>query len=217
VELWEGRIRPSTVSRMGLLISGLRAALVVFAAMVAGCSGPGGAKQVHSGATTQRDARTATPKVLPIWGIYAAVIRQLVIKDHGFGRAPSPYRHVYVRNAVVRGVGDPIATLPRPQAFFAESTKIAIASRLGDLPPLTFVSSPKQATVGTFRHGGWPHAKHHGVLITLGPVRWLDDRTVLVPNSRWATPLNGQWLTYRVKLSHGSWNVVGTVGPVVIS
>jgi hypothetical protein len=187
---------------------------VVLAAVAAGCSGAHSTKSDSSTATGQRDPTTTAPNADPKSEIYAAVIRRLVMKDHGFGGAPSPYRHVYVRNAVVRGAGDPMATHLRLEAPFAESTRARIAAQLGDLPPLTFVSSVKEATVSG--PGEW-HAKHRGVLITLGPIRRLDARTVLVSNSRWSTPLNGQWLTYRLELRHGSWRVAGPVGSMAIS
>jgi hypothetical protein len=193
------------------------ASLVVSAAIAAGCNSTNTAKSVPSTPATEQDTTTTATRPQAKSEIYAAVIRQLVTEDHGFGGAPSPYRHVYVRNAPVQGAGNAMTSHLRPRAGFAEPTLTAIASQLGDLPPLTFVSASRQATVGSFRNGGWPHAKNGGVLITLGPIRWVGRRTVLVPNSRWATPLNGQWLTYRLKHSDGSWRVVGTVGPVAIS
>ena len=139
---------------------------------------------------------------------YAAVVRQLVTKDHGFGRAPSPYRHVYVLDGIVPTAADPSRFVDRPARPFPDGLARQISAGLGSLPPVSFVRSRGFAIAGA----GLGHVIHRGVLITLGRIEWVDAQTARVPNNRWATGLNGQWLTYTVRYDQSSWRVVGVSG-----
>jgi hypothetical protein len=140
--------------------------------------------------------------------VYAAVVRQLVARDHGFGGAASPYRRVYVLDGVVPDAADPMHPTDHPGARFAAGMARRIAAELGDLPPVRFVRSRRLVIRG---HAAG-HVIHRGVLITLGPIEWVDSRTANVGNSRWANGLNGQWLTYTITLRHSSWRVTGIAG-----
>jgi hypothetical protein len=146
--------------------------------------------------------------------VYAAVIRQLVTKDHGFGGAASPYRHVYVLDGVVPTAGDPMHLVVRPAKPFADGLSQQIAAELGALPPVSFVRSRRLAITGAKPGDGAAagHVLHRGVLITLGRIHWVDARTATVANNRWASGLNGQWLSYTVKLDHSVWRVAGVSG-----
>src|SRR6266545_576871 len=90
--------------------------------------------------------------------VYAAVIRRLVTKDHGFGTLPSPYRHVYVLDGVVPTAADPMHLVSEPAKPFAEGLGLQIAAALRQLPPLTFVGSRRLAISGSAPghvvHGG---------------------------------------------------------------
>ena len=146
--------------------------------------------------------------------IYAAVIRQLVTVDHGFGGAPSPYRHVYVLNGVVPSAADPMHLVSRPLIPFKPGLVQAISAKLHGLPPVSFVQNRGGVVAG--RNPG--HATHAGVLITLGQITWRDDTTAIVANNRWASGLNGQWLKYIVRHHNDEWSVTGVAdGTVAIS
>lgn len=146
--------------------------------------------------------------------IYAAVIRQLVTVDHGFGGAPSPYRHVYVLNGVVPSAADPMHLVSRPIIPFKPSLAQAISAKLQGLPPVSFVRNRGGVVAG--RNPG--HVTHAGVLITLGQITWRNHTTAVVANNRWATGLNGQWLKYIVRPHSGEWSVTGVAdGTVAIS
>lgn len=140
--------------------------------------------------------------------VYAAVIRQLVTKDAGFGGAPSLYRHVYVLDGVAPTAADPMHLVSQPAKPFVEGLGLQIAAGLRRLPPLTFVRSRGLVITGA-KPG---HVVHRGVLITLGRIQWVDAQTARVANNRWASGLNGQWLTYTVKYDHSSWRVTGVSG-----
>jgi hypothetical protein len=99
---------------------------------------------------------------------------------------------------------------------FEAEVKRRIIQQLDGAPPLAFVRSRAGVIGGrTSRSPG--EVMHRGVLVTLGPVRWIDSRTALVANSRWAAGKDGQWLVYIVKLRHGHWRVAGFHGAVTLS
>lgn len=146
--------------------------------------------------------------------IYAAVIRQLVTKDHTFGSGPSPFDHVYVLDGVAADAGTPrmpaYQELGRP---FPPSLKRSILDRLTDLPEIEFVADPKTIIVD---EADCPRVEGNGMLLSLGPISG-SERRVTVANSLFFACLGGQWLTYVIEPAANDWRVVGTKGPVAIS
>ena len=147
--------------------------------------------------------------------VYAAVVRQLVEVDHGFGGAPSPYERVYVVDGAVPHAANAVRGQSRlPAKPFASELKSQIIGQLDDLPPLAFVRAPAQVISG--RSAASPgEVVHRGVLVSLGRVTWINSHEARIPNNRWATGLNGQWLTYIVKFEHGRWRVNGVLNSMV--
>jgi hypothetical protein len=145
--------------------------------------------------------------------VYAAVIRQLVTKDHGFGGAQPPYRRVYVLDGAVPGAANAMRLVDQAGKPFDVDTRRQIATNLKGLPPVSFVHR-RGAVIAGSSPG---HVVHRGVLVTLGPIKWVNPHTARVANNRWATGLNGQWLTYIVKLGNSGWRVAGVTGRVAIS
>jgi hypothetical protein len=145
--------------------------------------------------------------------IYAAVIRQLVTRDHTFGRAPSPFKYVYVVDGPIPGAGNVRTGIgPSPQPF-PDAVKQAIEDRLGDLPPLEFISDPDRVRLGKQGAGG---VKNDGVIISLGPVEPEEDE-IQVSTGLWCGGTCGQWLTYVLSEDEGRWRITGTTGPYAIS
>jgi hypothetical protein len=146
--------------------------------------------------------------------IYAAVVRQLVTKDHTFGRAPSPFTHVYIVDGVVADASDPrmpaYLDVRRP---FAPAAKSRMRDSLEDLPPIEFVADPRGVVVD---RSDCPRVRADGVLLSLGPISG-GARRVTVPNGLFFACLGGQWLTYVLEPRGDAWTVVGTKGPVAIS
>ena len=193
-----------------------RAMVLLLAVLLASaCSGNDQAVPGSTSPRTNVDVASPTnTRVAETGAIYAAVIRQLVTVDHGFGGASSPYRHVYVLNGVVPGAADPMHLVRRPLTPFTPNLVQAISAKLHGLPPVTFV--PQRGTV--ISGSGPGHVIHAGVLITLGRITWRDHSTASVANNRWATGLNGQWLRYLVRKANGTWHVTGVAsGTVAIS
>jgi hypothetical protein len=146
--------------------------------------------------------------------VYSAVVRQLVTRDHTFGRAPSPFKRVYIVDGVVADASDPrmpaYADVKRP---FAAAVKNGMLESLQDLPSIEFVTDPTDVVVD---ENDCPRVKADGVLLSLGAISG-GGRRVTVPNGLFFACLGGQWLTYVLELKGGAWTVVGTRGPVAIS
>ena len=143
--------------------------LLVLALALGGCSGA-----AVTGPADRNDTDAAeTERMI---GIYAAIIRQLVTKDHTFGDGPSPFDRVFV----VDGVSDdgargavPVGTEP-----FSPEVKAGILRELADLPPVRFVSDPDFVVIE--KHG-CAQVKGNGALITLGAISGGKEK-VTVPS-----------------------------------
>jgi hypothetical protein len=182
--------------------------LVVIALAASGCRAwtgiSGTARLDENGAEETR--RTAA--------VYAAVIRQLVTKDHTFGAAPSPFERVFVVDGAVAAAGDVLRARQKPTRPFSAAVKREILEALRDLPPVRFVAEPDTVIVG---EKSCARVRGEGALISLGPIRNARGGAVTVANSLFIACLGGQWLTYVLEPKDGSWRVLGTKGPIAIS
>jgi len=150
--------------------------------------------------------------------VYAAVIRQLVTKDHTFGGGDPGFEIVYVMDGVVAGAGkiDGNVDESDPAQPFGDEVKAELLGALEDLPPIEFVSERSSVVVGTNSGKAPGYVKNKGVLISLGPIEGSGTKAE-VGNSLWISGLAGQWQTYVLEARDGSWKVAGTTGPVAIS
>lgn len=183
------------------------AALVIAGVLLGACGAP--ARVARTNGTPPRAAQRERRTI----EIYAAVVRQLVTKDHTFGGAPSPFDHVYIVDGAVKGAGDPMKGDERPDRPFGDKVKAGLRRELADIPPVDFVSDPDSVRLGK---NGMDGVENDGAIITLAPIAGGGDRTE-VSNSLWCGGLCGQWLTYVVKLEGDVWRVSGTTGPYAIS
>jgi len=144
-------------------------------------------------------------------GVYAAVVRQLVTKDHTFGGEPSPFEQVFVVAGVVEDPAGPrmapYLAIDRP---FDAKVKSEIARELADLPPLEFVADP--LTVVAIEEE-CPRVENDGVLIVLGPIAHDGGGSVTVANQLFFSCSGSQWDTYVLEPANGGWRVTGTTGP----
>ena len=103
---------------------------------------------------------TPTDEVL----IYAAVIEELVLRDHTFGSGRSPFRQVYVIDGSLPKAGDPMGnSLERPEKPFPEALKEGILAQLADTPPTEFVSDPDEVRRGP---DGMYGVRNRGVIVS---------------------------------------------------
>jgi hypothetical protein len=161
------------------------------------------------------DSADQPPRATPV---YAAVIRQLVTKDHTFGGGDPGFKIVYVMDGVVAGAGkiDGNVDESDPTQPFSDDVKAGLLRALADLPPIEFVNERSSVVVGTNSGKAPGHVKNKGVLISLGPIEGSGTRAE-VGNSLWINGLAGQWQTYVLEARDGAWKVAGTTGPVAIS
>lgn len=150
--------------------------------------------------------------------IYAAVIRQLVTKDHTFGRVDPGFEVIFVLDGAVEGAEDSMKTTDEyvPDERFGDDIKARLKEKLADLPPIVFVTERSSVIEGE-RGGSAPgHVVDDGVLLTLGPIVG-DERRVEVGSNLWIDGLAGFWATYVVEHRGTEWTVAGTTGTVAIS
>jgi hypothetical protein len=145
-------------------------------------------------------------------GIYSAVVRQLVTKDHTFGGGPAPFERVFIVDGAVPRANDPGLSREAPRSFEPE-VRAGILEELADLPPVEFVSDPDSVVVG---RRNCAHVRRNGVLITLGPIEGGKDKAT-VPNGLYFACLGGQWLTYELGRANEGWRVTAMKGPYIIS
>ncbi len=193
-------------------MSHLGSLLTVLAIALTGCGGVGDSDV----ATDRGDDRPSgsAETVDETAEVYAAVVRRLVTKDHTFGRAPSPFKRVYVVDGAVADARDPRmpARLDVARPFDA-ALKETMLRTVADLPDVEFVSDPATVIVDDTT---CPRLKGEGVLISLGPIS-NGERRVTVATGLFFACLGGQWLTYVLERVGDEWRIVGTKGPVAIS
>lgn len=194
----------------------LAMALVVVAVSAAcGGTSEGGGQASPAGADSG-DVEGSDPSPAP--AIYAAVVRELVSEDNTFGGHDPGFKIVYVVDGVVRNVAD-VSEVPRdPTQPFPSDVKdeVESLSKGAGFTAVEFVAK-RDSVVGGTRGGASPgHVKNGGVLISLGPIE-PSGKKVEVGTSLWINGLAGQWLTYVLAETAGTWEVTGTTGPMAIS
>jgi hypothetical protein len=205
------------MERIGVLLVGI--ALALTACDRSTESGPttetGGPTTEIAGPTTETASPTVQPDARTV-AVYAAVVRQLVTKDHTFGGGKAPFERVFIDVRLDEDAGDPHGDLGGPPAHAPRLTAVdqaAILRELTDLPRVGFVEDSDSLIVGK---DSCAHVKGNGVLITLGPISGGSERAT-VPNGMFFACLGGQWLTYVLERSDGDWRITGTKGPYIIS
>jgi hypothetical protein len=185
----------------------LTAALGAVALAAASCSLAGGDAAPRIGSAPGGQPTRPGPAAR----IYAQVVRQLVLVDHGYGRAPSPYRVVYLIDGPVPRAGDPAYFGPlRPRSAFTPAVKAAIRRAMRDGPRVVFIRRAAQVM-----RGG--EVVNDGVVVALGRIDWRRPGRAWVPHRRWASGKDGRWATYVVARRPAGWRMAGVAGPIAIS
>jgi len=158
--------------------------------------------------TPSADATPAVNETLTLQDqaqIYAAVIRQLVEHDSSFGEHPN-FPVIYV----VRRIGSGGDSTEMPSELVE-----AILQELGDLTASVEFVEDQQQVIGPASSGN--EVLNGGVVITLGPIGWEDENTILADGSLYKSNLGATGRTYRLQRVDGVWQVVGDTGTVWIS
>ena len=175
-----------------------------------GDSGSGGATAASATAPAA-DPEAVDPRIERDAEIYAAVIRQLIEKDHTYGGTDPRFKAVDILDGAVKGAGTSINGWRRePRHRFDEALKLALEERLSGLPPVTFVlrRTPIRYPIRD--------RKNRRALVAVGPI--VGDGLRVEVSAYLA--INGYpttWLTYVVRERANGWRVVGTTGPLVIT
>lgn len=142
--------------------------------------------------------------------ILSAAIRHLVAEDHTFGDVPPPFTAYLIQERL-----DPFAGAPTggraELRLLTDAERAAIQVALQDFGPVRWISDPDE-----WRTDDLMPKIAGSVILGVGEPEISGD-TALVPMSLWCSGLCGTWLTYRVELIDGSWQVTGTEGPIAIS
>jgi len=91
----------------------------------------------------------------------------------------------------------------------------AILQELGDLTASVEFVEDQQQVIGPASSGN--EVLNGGVVITLGPIGWEDENTILADGSLYKSNLGATGRTYRLQRVDGVWQVVGDTGTVWIS
>ena len=146
-------------------------------------------------------------------GVYAAVFRRLVTKDHTFGGGPSPFDRLFIVSGVVAN-GTSSRDMWKITEPFSKHVRAGLRARLRGLPPVTFVSGADAHRIADQRMDGGDGK--FAAILSAGPIDGSGSR-VEVSNSLWCGGLCAQWSTYVVKATGGGWKATGTTGPIAIS
>lgn len=174
-----------------------------------------------SGCTTSESPKAVPPAESPRGAarvdgrsisIYAAAIKQLVLKDTSSGRSGLIHT-LYVLDGPVPGISDPMLNVKEmvPTSRLTSAEKAALRRQLKKLPPIHFVATRKGAIApnGT-------HARKEGALVVVGPIKGRGNK-VRVGVHLWMSLLGGYWHTQVVEKVGGHWKVTGTTGSAAIS
>ena len=177
----------------------------VLAAALAGCA----SADTGSFSDDQLDAPTSRQAPSEQSQIYSAVLRQLILVDNPFAKAPTPIGHVYIVDGLASRSSEMFTAADGPP--FGAELKNDITAQSADLPPVEFVTNP-QLHAEPARQGPTGVAGD-GVIVGLSPTSRQDDGMVHVGAGLWCGIDCGLGLTYVLDHADGQWTVTATTGP----
>lgn len=199
-------------SRAGWRLVGRLAVAAGLLCLLPGCDLLGGSDSSGTATTPTAEAESLDPRIERDAAIYAAVVRQLVEKDHTYGGADPRFEAVDILDGAVKASVTSIKGWSRaPRHRFDDDLKFALEERLSGLPPLTFVLRRNSGVMPV--RVPW---KNRRALVTLGPIVGAEGRVEVSAH----LAINSYpmiWLTYVVRERASGWKVVGTTGPMAIT
>lgn len=163
--------------------------------------------------TDQMDVPTSTPRPSEQSQLYSAALRQLILVDNPYARAPTPVGPVYIVDGPASRSAEMFTVADGPP--FDTELENEITAQSADLPPVEFTTDPQQYADPARQ--GLTGVAGDGVIVGLSPPWWQDDGTVHVGAGLWCGIDCGLGLTYVLDRIGGQWTVTGTTGPVAIS
>ncbi len=147
----------------------------------------------------------ATPELL------AAAVTQLITRDHTFGAGPPPFDTYLLQERIDPFAGDVTATGDEATRSLTAEERAAVETAVAAFGAVQWIEDPDD-----WRTADLMPTIDGSVIIGFGEPDVAGD-TALVPMSLWCGGLCGTWLTYRVDLVDGEWQVIGTEGPIAVS
>ena len=154
---------------------------------------------------------TVTNDEAPTAQMLAAAVLELVSKDHTFGQGPPPFTEYLIQANLDPFAGNATGTGQETARALTAVERTAIEAVLRPFGPVQWIGDPDE-----WRTSDLQPVIEGAVILGVGEPS-VDDSTGLVPVSLWCGGLCGTWLTYRLDLVDGAWNVTGTEGPIAIS
>lgn len=146
--------------------------------------------------------------------LMAAALTQLVTEDHTFGDGLPPFTEYLIETSTVTnsvvasGDEDDTKDSARP---LSDDERFAVESAIAAFGPVRWVTNPDE-----WRTDDLTPVIDGSVILGVG-IPSVDGDGALVPVSLWCGGLCGTWLTYRLELIEGAWQVIGIEGPIAIS
>lgn len=152
---------------------------------------------------------TTTSAPSPSADIMAAALAQVAGVDHTFGSGPPPFDIYLVQNKTDPQAGaDPQQAVSRS---LTEAERSAVEASLAPLGEVRWIDDPAE-----YRTDDLAPSIPGSVILGVGEPA-IDGESALAPVSLWCGGLCGTWLTYRVDVVDGVWQVTGIEGPVAVS
>jgi hypothetical protein len=183
------------------------ALLVILASALIACSGT--AADGSLDVTGTADTVVTGPDVTPLQ-LMGAALEELVTKDHTFEQGPPPFTVYLVQSHLDPRAGSPDRDHGEGRRLTAPE-RAAIENTIRPFGPLRWIDDPDQWRTDDLR----PTIDGAVILGVGEPTS--DGDTASVPVSLWCGGLCGTWLTYRLTLVDGTWQVTGTEGPIAIA
>ncbi|MGD2102561.1 MAG: hypothetical protein PVG83_10040 [Acidimicrobiia bacterium] len=160
---------------------------------------------VSCGEPGTSEPEVATPEIMTV------ALTQLVTVDNTFGGGPPPFTEYLIQTRTDPRAGDVTGGSGEPSRELTGAERAAIEEALAEYGPVRWIDDPDE-----WRTPDLMPQIEGSVILGIGePV--VEDGSALVPVSLWCGGLCGTWLSYRVDLVDGLWEVSGIEGPVAVS
>ena len=142
--------------------------------------------------------------------LMGAALEELVTQDHTFGAGPPPFTEYLIQSHLDPGAGSAGVDDDEGRPL-TDAERVAIEESIRPLGPVRWIEDPD-----LWRTDDLLPTIEGAVILGVGePI--IDGDSALVAVSLWCGGLCGTWLTYRLEMVAGAWQVTGTEGPIAIS
>lgn len=141
----------------------------------------------------------------------ATALVDLVAENHTFGEGPPPFTEYLIQDRIDPSAGAPTASPDDSARSLTDAERTAIEEAISEFGPVRWIDDPDD-----WRTPELVPTVEGAVILGVGEPE-IDGETGLVPVSLWCGGLCGTWLTYRLDVVDGLWEVTDIEGPVAVS